>query len=124
MARTAIPVTAITDNAAITGAVGTAFDSTNNHVLTAPNDGRLLLEVDNTGTSPTATVTVKAGDNPPAFAAGLGDLTFVVGTAGKHKTLVVLDTARFLQDDGTINIDISQTVLLGTIAAYSFPRGF
>lgn len=124
MARTAIPVTALGMNSAAVGAVGTAFDTANNHVLTAPVDGRVILEIDNTGTSPACTITVKKGANPPAGRAGLGDLVFTVSTANKHRVQVPLETARFLQADGTINVDISQAVVGGTIAAYSFPRAF
>lgn len=123
MARTAVPVTAISLN---TGTVssGTAIDTSNGHVLTLPDDGRFILEVDNTGTVATATLTIKAGDNPPAALAGLGDTTFVVGTSGKHRGIFLLETARYMQNDGTINIDAGSGFSAGTIAAYSLPRGF
>lgn len=125
MARVAVPVTALAMNTAAGQSAGTAIDTANGHVLTVPNDGRVLLEINNTGTAAAFTVTVKAGDNPPAVQAGAGDLAIVVSTAGLHNSQVLLETARFLQDDGTINIDAAwATGGAGTLAAYSFPRAF
>lgn len=122
MARVAVPVVSMSQNAGTSNA-GTPVDTTNHHALTISGDGRVLIEVDNTGTVATATVTVKAGDNPPAFRAGLGDLAVVVGTAGLHRQIIIVETARFLQDDGTINIDAAG-FSAGTIVAYQLPRSF
>lgn len=122
MARVAVPVTAISLNSG-TVSSGTAVDTSNHHVLTVPDDGRFILEVDNTGTVAAATVTVKAGANPPAVSEGLGDTVLAVGTAGKHRGIWLLETARYLQTDGTIQIDVAG-FSAGTIAAYSLPRGF
>lgn len=122
MARTAVPVTAMSMNDGTVSA-GTAIDTTNHHVLTLPDDGRILIEVHNTGTVAAATVTIKAGDNPPAALAGLGDLAAAIGTSGKAREIIIVETARFMQDDGTINIDVAG-FSAGTIAAYSLPRSF
>src|SRR5690349_1890718 len=81
--------------------VGTATSS--NTFVFAPTKGAsLLLIVDNTGTVAAATVTVLPGDNPPAFLAGAGTLTQTVGTSGVHRAYLLLESARFTQDDGTI----------------------
>jgi hypothetical protein len=122
MTRVAVPVSALSLNGGTVNA-GTAIDTSNGHVLTLPNDKRVLIEVDNTGTVAASTVTLKAGDNPPAFLAGAGDLAVAVGTAGKHRGVIIIETARFMQDDGTINIDAAG-FSAGTIAAYSLPRSF
>jgi hypothetical protein len=122
MTRTAITVNALTLNAGI-APTQTTVDTSNGHVLTVPGDGRFLLIVDNTGSVAASTVTIKAGDNPPAFQAGMGDLAVVVGTSGVHREAIVVETARFNQDDGTINIDAAG-FSAATITAYSFPRSF
>jgi hypothetical protein len=122
MTRVAVPISALSLNGGTVNA-GAAVDTSNGHVLTAPDDGRFLLEIDNTGSVAAATVTIKAGDNPPAAQAGLGDLAVVVGTAGKHRSVIIVETARFMQDDGTINVDAAG-FSAGTIAAYSLPRTF
>lgn len=122
MARVAVPVTSMSINDGTVSA-GTAIDTTNHHVLTLPDDGRVLIEVDNTGTVAAATVTVKAGENPPAVAEGQGDLAVAIGTSGKHREIIIIETARFMQAAGTVNIDAAG-FSAGTIAAYSLPRSF
>lgn len=126
MARIAVPVSALAMNTKQAVVTGTALNTASGHVLTAPNDGRVLLQINNSGTADAFTATVKAGDNPPAFQAGLGDLVVTVGTAAATARVAIpLETARFLQDDGTINIDFAWgTGGAGDIAAYSFPRAF
>lgn len=46
------------------------------------------------------TVTVLAGDNPPALTAGKGNLSVVL--AASDVRYVVLEAGRFLQDDNTV----------------------
>ena len=63
-------------------------------------DNLLLIITDVTGAADN--VTIKAGDNPPALRAGLGDLVITVSA---HDVLaIVIEAARYMQDDGTINI--------------------
>jgi hypothetical protein len=122
MTRVAVPVVALALNAGTANA-GTALDTSNGHVLTLPTDGRVLLMVDNTGSVAASTVTINAGDNPPAFLASAGNLAVAVGTSGTHNTRIIIETARFAQDDGTVTIDAAGFTA-GTIAAFSLPRGF
>lgn len=62
---------------------------------------KLLLRLTSAGAG---VVTVKAGDNPPSHGASYGDLTLTVGAATKWATV---EAARYLQDDGTIQLTVS-----------------
>lgn len=129
MARTSIPVNNLASNGILLNDAGTAIDATNNHVIDLKSGAipagagpdRLILYVKNS-TGSTKTVTVKAGDNPPSFRAGLGDLTTgnINATTG---TAVIgpFDPARFLQDDGTILLDVASG-MTGTIWAFLLTR--
>lgn len=46
------------------------------------------------------TVVFKAGDQPPAMRAGLGDLSVVL--AASDVRYIVIESARFMQDDNTV----------------------
>lgn len=84
----------------------------------------ILLEFANTAqAADIMKVEVLAGDNPPAFLAGLGTLT--INVAQNKTAYVVLDSARFMQSDGDIDITITpalnktQTM---TIKAFKLPK--
>jgi len=83
----------------------------------------VLLEITNDSVADNMTVVVLAGDNPPAFRSGLGDLslTVVPGTP----QLVVLESARFAQESGKIQIKATpaatKTQTL-TYRAYRLPK--
>ena len=63
----------------------------------------ILLKFENTAlAADIMTVAILAGDYPPAFLASAGDLTLSIAQSGIH--YVVLDSARFIQNDGTISI--------------------
>ena len=66
-----------------------AGGSAGNHIL-------LKFLVDASGD----TITIKAGDRPPSQLVDLGDLDFVL--AANDVRYIVVETGRFLQDDGTI----------------------
>lgn len=83
-----------------------------------------ILEVKNTaGAANNLTVTVIAGDNPPAQRAGLGGLDTVIA---QNATAIIgpFESARFIQDDGKLNVTF--TPAAGTIGAaircYKIPR--
>mgnify|MGYP006976780454 CR=1 FL=1 len=120
MARTAVPYTNLTANAATAAPAGTALDATNDHVIAAAIPERTVLYVTNSDNSP-HTVTIKAGTNPPAIAAGQGDLTFVVG-AESAVYFGPFESGRFLRNDGTVHIDI-ESGHTGVITALLLPRG-
>lgn len=124
MARTALTPVALTANTVVADPAGTSLDATNSHVFTATNPlGEYVIRVVNT-TSSTKTVTVKAGDNPPADAAGQGDLVLSLTDGSSTPTVKwfgPLGSSRFLQNDGTVNIDVAAS-MTGTITVFSVPR--
>ncbi len=125
MARTAVPITAIPANTATADPAGTDLDATNHHVVTLGSVPlhELVVRVTNT-TASTKAVTIKAGDNPPADAAGVGDLSvsLTAGDSTPTTKLVVLTSARFAQNDGTLLIDVGSG-MTGKIAVLKVARG-
>lgn len=124
MARTAVTFTPIVFNTALADPAGVNADATNSHVLTPTVPlSHVVLRITHT-TATTKTLTVKAGDNPPATAAGQGDL--VVSCAAGNVTPVVkflvLSSDRFQQDDGTILVDLAAG-FTGALAAFTLPAG-
>lgn len=99
MAETAITVLELAENVA-------SGDEPVGIVATTPSDGwsipvtknalmfRLLADASGD------TVTFKAGTNPPAMRAGLGDLAITL--AADDVKFVAVETARFMRADGTI----------------------
>lgn len=116
MARAEIPVTQLARNAGTVVATAGTVDATNNHVIPAGSvTGDFILYVNNTGDA--GTVTFKAGDNPPALTASTGDLALDIG--GTAELWIMVETARFTQSDGSINVDIdTDGTMSGDIAAY------
>jgi len=79
---------------------GTAADTpADGWVIASAAKGRnILLKFLADGTGDT--VVIKAGDRPPSHRAGLGDLSVVL--AASDVRYIVVETARFLQNDGTL----------------------
>ena len=121
MARDAVTVTALTANAINTNPAGTTINTTNGaNIAGVKNSDRLLIRV--TNTNATARVaTVKAGVNPSALRAGLGDLAITV-PATSGDVLLVVESARFVQTDGSINVDFAAS-MAGVISAVRIPKG-
>ena len=124
MARTALTPVDIASNTTTANPAGTALDATNSHVFTPTSPlHEYVIRVDNT-TASTKTVTVAAGDNPPADSAGQGSLVCSL-TAGNVTTQVKwvgpLESARFIQNDGTVSIDVDAS-MTGTITVFQIPR--
>lgn len=109
MARTAVTVTTATPGTAFTTPAGTTADPTNDHVITLPAGAMLEeLEIRMTNTNGSDRVaTIKAGDNPPALSAGQGDKDITVAATSGDVTISGLESARYLQDDGTLLIDLA-----------------
>jgi hypothetical protein len=124
MARAALTVTTLTANTAVAdvlASAGVAIDATNSHVLTVAEAlDSYIIRINNT-TAGTKVATIKAGDNPPADAAGQGDLA-VSCTNGQVKFVGPLESARFIQNDGTVLIDI-EAGMTGFIQVFRVPRG-
>ncbi|MCX7670396.1 MAG: hypothetical protein N2439_10025 [Anaerolineae bacterium] len=93
---------------------------------------RIILEVTNSmGAGKDLTVTIKAGGNPPAVRAGLGDLALTVPGGASPVTRIIgpLETARFLQVDGETKgrIDVQftppqSTTIAAGIRCYRLPK--
>ncbi len=60
-------------------------------------------------------MTLNAGANPPALHQGRGNLAMDIG--GTADLFFLVDTSRFLQADGSVNIDFS-TGVAGSVSAY------
>lgn len=95
-----------------------AVDLANDHVIDASEmaHDRLLIRI--AGGTTEMTITVKAG----AFSdASLGDEVLTVGAT--DIVCIVLEASRFLQSDGTINVDAASAgaVTGATIEAYLLP---
>ena len=119
VAITPVAITLNTRTADLLGA-GTAITDAAANVFSIAAGGRhgdrllLIFEADATGD----TVTIAAGDRPPAQRAGLGTITVVLAASDIRG--VCVESARFVQDDGTIRATCTDN---GTLAyALILPR--
>lgn len=104
-------------NGSHTVAAGTALAATQSLANAAPE--LTILAVANSDDDTDLTFTVKAGDYPPAIAAGQGDLAVTVGF-GKTVFIGPLESGRFIQNDGSLSFTASPTT--GTVVAYRVKR--
>jgi len=106
MARTAVTIETISaTGAAVTG---TTADPTNDHVIDlngVPLE-EIVLRFQNTNGSDRV-ATILAGDSPPALSAGRGDLAITVPATSGDIFVGPLESARFMQSDGTISVDLA-----------------
>lgn len=128
MARTTITITSLS-NTAITAKPALASVVTLADGLRLAAGGRadnLLLELSiaASGSSGSA-VSIAAGDNPPAFRAGIGALTLATaGSTAGTSYLLTFESARFADASGNIDVDFdSGVVTAATAAAYRLPNG-
>lgn len=100
-------ITELIADAAATEPVAQAVDTTGTVPVLAKGDlSRLYITIVNLA-AVVLTVTVKAGVNPPAVRAGIGDLVIAMpatGTSGDKKIIGPLESARFAQADGSVNV--------------------
>lgn len=132
MARTNIPTHALTGNGGIAVPTATTADQANgmNIVLasetvpTGPGARDLVLLVSNTYSTPLNCIIragVGGGATPgPAFRSGLGDLSVSI-TNATSAYIGPLESARFAQLDGSVNVDFT-TAFTGTITALLVPQ--
>ena len=121
MARTAVTVTTISPGTALSESAGTTADPTNDHYVTVnfPLEELLLVFKNTNGSDRVATIV--AGDNPPADMAGQGNIDITVPLTSGVKWIGGLESARFLQNDGTLSIDLAAS-FAGTVHAYRLAR--
>lgn len=120
MPRVNVPVVTLSTVGAATNA-GTTADPTEDHVVTVdfPLE-ELVLRFTNTNAS-NRTATIVAGDTPPALSAGQGNLVITVPATTGDMTVAGLESARFLQNDGTLQIDLEASYA-GAVRAFRVPR--
>lgn len=121
MATTQLSYSNLVPNGNLLQPAGTALVAapTNNMQLAGARPELTVLRVSNTDDDTALTLTVKAGDNPPALAAGQGDLAVTVAF-GTVQFIGPLESGRFLQNDGSMMIESTTTT--GTITALRVPR--
>ena len=79
---------------------------------------KLLLIFHLSASSNNDTLKILAGQNPPAFRSGIGDLGYT-SDGGAKDLFMQIDTARFAADDGFIHITSPvHATLAGTIEVY------
>jgi len=99
-----------------------AIDKTNDHVIAvASNFEKMIISFELSAATAADTIKIIAGTAHPAFRRGLGDLTFSAAGGAERACIGPIETARYLQADGTLHIDIAGTSIAGTIDAYSVP---
>lgn len=125
MARTALNPTRLTPNGATAQPAGTAGTVDGHFISTDTRTGvRDTVRLDDvtlhvTVATAETDVTVKAGEYPPAIAAGQGDL---VTPCPVGVTIIgPFESGRFLRNDGTVHINY-ETPANVTIRAYAHPR--
>ena len=121
MARTAVPVVALSRTGAATDA-GTTADPTNDHIVDLggyPLEEFVFRFTNTNGSDRVATIV--AGDNPPALSAGQGNLDITVPATSGDITGAGLESARVLQSDGTVLIDLAAS-FAGAVRAFRVPR--
>lgn len=121
MARVLIPTQLLHKNGALTDDAGVAVDVANGHAVAPARESRFFLEVSNTDVAD-HNVTIKAGDyfGAGAYSKDAGSLT-VVAVAGKRTKIGPLESARFGQVGGLIQVDLAAGIT-GVIRAFEVPR--
>lgn len=121
MATTQVPYSNLVPNGNLAQPAGTALVAapTNNMQIASARPELTLLRVSNTDDDTGLTLTVKAGDSPPALAAGAGDLAVTIAF-GTVQLIGPFESGRFMQSDGSMMIESTTTT--GTITALRIPR--
>ncbi|MFJ2162368.1 hypothetical protein [Streptomyces sp. NPDC087856] len=121
MARTAVPYSNLVPNSNLADPAGTATNAGtgNGHSIAGAFPELTVLRV--VAGSTGGNVTVKAGTLPLAIASGQGDL--VVAVANNATAWIgPFESGRFLQNDGSLLVDIAAGFVAGTITAFKVPR--
>ena len=129
MARTTLSYSILTENGVLNLPSATNADASNGMNIPVPKVSspgptdaadRLFLYVVN-GDSADKTVTVRAGvSTAPSTRGGTGDLAVTISHTAGGGIIGPLETNRFAQADGSINVDFSAATST-TIVAYMMP---
>lgn len=126
MARTNLPLTPLDPINAVTAPAGTAIDPVNGMniqmaagtVPSAPTAWDLIIVYNNTFAG-AKSIIVRAGANPPSQRAGKGDLT--ISNTTQVSYVGPFEPARYMQNDGSINVDFTASTT-GTVIAFVLPH--
>jgi len=121
MARTAVTVEVLSRTGA-TSPAGTTADATNDHSVDLggyPLEEFVFRFTNTNGSDRVATIV--AGDSPPAFSSGQGNLDITIPATSGDLTVAGLESARFMQDTGLIHIDLAAS-FAGKVYAIRVPR--
>lgn len=120
-----ITVTACSANSAVNQPNTQAIDTDGDVPISVGGAmDRLILEVINAAAA-ALTVTIKAGDNPPSpLAADLAVSLAATGNATAKRIIGPFESARFLQDDGTVLVNFlaASSTPNATVRAYRLPK--
>ena len=122
MADTTVHVTTLAQDAATADVAGTAIDATKVGVIALTKPSRkVVIRITHT-TSSAKDITITKGDSNPAQSAGQGDLVvnFGIGNVPPVVKYFVLESARFLHDDGCIRITYAADTT-GFVEAFQLP---
>lgn len=120
MATTAVPYSNLVANSELTNPAGTAVTSgagNGGEVANAVPELTIIRAANASGGA--GTVTVLAGDYPPALAKGLGNVTSASVANGASTFMGPFESGRFLQDNGSLIIETSVNM---TLTAFRVPR--
>lgn len=125
MARSAVTVTDLTApvNPLVPSAAdpaGTTADQPNGNTVTGVRPEVLVLRVANTSAG-AVNVIVRAGSLPLAESSGQGDLTVSVPASTGVVWLGPFESARFLQNDGSVSVDYGAG-FAGKVTAFKVNR--
>ena len=126
-ARTNLPLTNLSEATAVASST-TAVDVTNgmnialaSSAIPAKSSSWGLVIVFTNSFAGSKNIIIRAGANPPSFRKDLGDLTLANAGSSAVTYIGPLEPARFLQADGSINIDFSASTT-GTVEALLLPH--
>ena len=98
------------------------IDTAADHEIAVGGYGeKLVLAFHLSAATAADTIKIKAGTKDPAFRRGLGDLTYTCEGGAAEVVIGPLETARYLQADGKLYIDVAGATIAGTIEAYRLP---
>ena len=126
-ARTNLPLTNLSETGPVASST-TAVDVTNgmnialaNSAIPAKQSSWSLVLVFTNSFAGSKSLIVRAGANPPSFRKDLGDLSCANAGSSAVTYIGPLEPARFLQADGSINIDFTASTT-GTVEALLLPH--
>ena len=123
MARVVLPVTSLpADTAVNVAAIGTTGDPTNDHYIASGRAAGTLIVLaanDNVAEQTLTFLAGTGGDVGPGWRSTLGDLEVTIAATSGQQMIHLTDTARFMQSDGTINVDVSSVDVTVTVFGLS-----